>query len=185
MNYETIHSSGRSNVRNPRFLVVANETIEGASLQRIVKSRAAGAPRAELLVIAPALNSRLRYWLSDEDDARRGASIRLAESLESLRAAGIEAAGRIGDADPMQAVADALNEYGADQIVIPSSPDERSHWLARDLVERARRRFAQPVVRVVVEHRENPVLVAPSTAKPHRQPAARKAITARAQEAGT
>jgi hypothetical protein len=101
-----------------RVLVVANETVEGAALRDAVKPPANGEPAAEVLVIAPALNSRLRHWLSDEDEARRGASLRLAASLERLRAAGIEAEGRVGDADPLQAISDALYEFGAQQIVI-------------------------------------------------------------------
>jgi hypothetical protein len=184
MNHETIHSSGSANVGKIRFLVVANETVDGATLQEVVGSRAEGAPRADVLVVAPALNSRLRYWLSDEDEARRSAGLRLAESLARLRAAGIEAAGRIGDSDPMQAIADALHEYRADQIVIPTRRGGRSHWLARDVVELARRRFGQPVVQVVVEQGEKSV--PPSSArKLRRTPVATSAVTPRAQEAGT
>jgi len=52
-----------------RILIVANETIEGTRLRRAIRSQAAGAA-AEVLVVAPALNSRLRHWLSDEDEAR-------------------------------------------------------------------------------------------------------------------
>src|SRR5262249_55112073 len=139
MNHQTIHSSGSATVGKTRFLVVANETVEKATLQEVTGS---GAEGADVLVIAPALNSRLRHWLSDEDQARRNAGLRLAESLVHLRAAGIEASGRIGDPDPMQAIDDALHEYAADQIVIPVRRDGRSHWLVRDVVERARRRFA-------------------------------------------
>jgi hypothetical protein len=184
MNLETIQPSGSANAGETRFLVVANETVEGATLQEVVGSRAEGAPRADVLVIAPALNSRVRYWLSDEDEARRSAGIPLAESLARLRAAGIEAAGRIGDPDPMLAIADALHEYGADQIVIPTRRTGRSHWLARDVVERARRSFAQPVVQVVVERSED--TVPPSSApRPRRRPVAKSAVPRRAQEAGT
>jgi hypothetical protein len=185
MNCETIHSSGRANVGKPRFLVVANETIDAATLRDVIGRRAESAPRAEVLVIAPALNSRLRYWLSDEDQARRSACLRLAESLERLRAAGIEAAGRIGDPDPVQAITDALHEYSADLILIPSEREGRSHWLARDLVERAQRRFGQPIVQIVVEQSDNSAIVPPYTSKAQRKPSAKRAVTRRTQEAGT
>ena len=102
-------------------------------------------------MIAPALNSRLRHWLSDVDEARRRASLRLAASLERLSAAGIEAEGIVGDADPLQAITDALHLFGAQEIVIATHPGERSHWLTRDLLGRARQRFSQPVVDVVVK----------------------------------
>jgi len=146
MKSQLIHSPGRTKHAKRRILVVANEPLEATTLRDLVDSPADGEPTAEVLVIAPALNSRLRYWLSDEDEARRGADLRLAESLDRLRAAGIEAAGRIGDSDPVQAIGDALREFGAQQIVITRQREGRSHWLARDAVERARRRFALPVV---------------------------------------
>ena len=100
-------------------------------------------------MIAPALNSRLRHWLSDEDEARRSAGLRLAESLEHLSAVGIEAKGVVGDTDPVQAITDALREFDADEIVIAMHPEGRSHWLTHGLVGRVRRRFDQPVTQVV------------------------------------
>ena len=59
-----------------RILVVATETLGGATLHDVLGAH--GEPPAQVLVIAPALNSRLRYWLSDEDEARRAAGVRLA-----------------------------------------------------------------------------------------------------------
>ena len=56
----------------------------------------------------------------------------------------------MGDSDPLQAIADALHFFPADEIVIATHPEERSNWLERDLVERARSRYALPVVHVVV-----------------------------------
>ena len=78
--------------------------------------------RAEVRVIAPALVSRLRYWLSDDAEARRNAALRLAAGLESLCAAGIEAHGQVGDADPLLAIADALFHFDAEEIVIATQP---------------------------------------------------------------
>ena len=111
----------------------------------------------EVHVIAPALNSRLRHWVSDEDEAHRTAEDRLQTCLARLRDAGLDARGSVGDGDPLQALADALHFFPADEIVIATHPEGRSHWLARNLVERARDRFAQPVTHVVVDlanHRE-------------------------------
>jgi hypothetical protein len=39
----------------------------------------------EVLVVAPAVNSRLRHWLSDEDGARRRAARRADACVEQLR----------------------------------------------------------------------------------------------------
>jgi len=95
----------------------------------------------DVLVVAPALNSRLRHWLSDEDAARRNAEERAAACVDLLERAGVRAEGRVGDADPLQAIADALPTFAADEIVIVAQP-ERSSLLAA----RARNRFALPVL---------------------------------------
>jgi hypothetical protein len=133
-----------------RFLLVANEPFEPAALADVIAPRDDEEP-AEAFVIAPALNSRLRHWLSDEDEARRSAGRRLAESLEGVSALGIEGDGVVGDTDPLQAITDALHEFDASEIVIAMHPEGRSHWLTHDLVGRARRRFDQPVRQVVVK----------------------------------
>ncbi len=132
-----------------RILVIANETVEGKVLREAIGFRARN--DAEVLVIAPALNSRLRYWCSDEDKAREAAEARLANCLDRLDEAGIHAAGRIGDANPLQAIADNLRMFSADELIIATHPEARSHWLARNLVDKARRRFALPVLHVVVD----------------------------------
>jgi hypothetical protein len=101
---------------------------------------------ANVLVVAPALNSRLHRWLSDEDDARRQAAER---ALRLGRPAGADRGARAGngrDADPLQAIADALPTFPADEIVI-AGQSGGSKGLADELVSRARRRFGLPVGR--------------------------------------
>jgi hypothetical protein len=139
-----------------RILVISNETVTGTVLHEAIRFRATNVG-GEVLVVAPALNSRLRHWMSDVDAARQAAEARLAVCLERLQAAGVSARGEIGDSDPMQAIADALSTFPADEIIIATHPEERSHWLARDLVDRARLRYDQPVLHIVVDlerHRE-------------------------------
>jgi nucleotide-binding universal stress UspA family protein len=103
-------------------------------------------PDADVLVVAPALNSWLRRWTSDEDDARRRAEERVAAVVDDLERRGIHADSRIGDADPVQAIADALATFPADEIVIAGAP-ERSTRLTDELPSRASRRFALPTSR--------------------------------------
>jgi hypothetical protein len=133
-----------------RILVVANETVGGTALRDEIVRRSEGT-RAHVLVVCPALNSRLRHWTSDEDGARAAAGERLERSLEALRAQGVEAVGEVGDDDPVQAVDDALRTFGADEIVIATHPEGRSHWLERGVVERVRERHACPIAHVVVD----------------------------------
>ncbi len=142
-----------------RILAIANETIEGDELHRLILDHAAGR-RIEVVVVAPALNTRLRHLCSDEDRARRDADLRLERTLYRLDAAGLLAYGWTGDADPLEAIADALAVFPADQLIISTHPEERSNWLARDVVRRARERFGLPVAHVVVDGAHARVLVA-------------------------
>jgi nucleotide-binding universal stress UspA family protein len=96
---------------------------------------------ADVLVVAPALNSRLRHWVSDEDAARRRAGDRVDAFVERLERSGVHAQGRVGDADPLLAIADALSTFAADEIVIAARNASR---LVEKLMTRARERFALP-----------------------------------------
>jgi hypothetical protein len=143
-----VRHRGGENVR--RFLVVANETVGGRTLRDRITEKAAGYEE-QVLVVCPALNSPLRHWTSDEDDARVEAQRRLEASLARLRESGIDARGEVGDADPVQAMEDALRLFGADEIIISTHPEGRSHWLERGVVTTARDRFDVPITHVVVD----------------------------------
>jgi GABA permease len=133
-----------------RILVVANETVGGPELRSELQDRTGG-QRAKVLVVCPALNSPLRHWASDEDDARAAAQRRLDQSLESMRSVGLEVDGQIGDGDPLQAIEDAIRTFRPDELIISTHPPGRSHWLERGVVERARERFEIPITHVVVD----------------------------------
>ena len=100
-----------------RILVVANETVGGHALRSTILAKSLDV-REEVLVVTPALNSPLRHWVSDEDEARAAAQERLDISLAQLAAAGVQARGEVGADDPALAVDDALRAFGADEIVV-------------------------------------------------------------------
>ena len=133
-----------------RILVVANETVGGEKLRSCIREKAEGA-RSVVLVVSPALNSPLKHWVSDEDGARSAAQRRLDASLARLAEYGISASGEVGDAEPLQALEDALRTFGADEIIISTHPEGRSHWLEQGLVTKARERFTTPITHVVVD----------------------------------
>ena len=133
-----------------RILVVANETVAGHELQDLLGRKAAGVSE-DVLLVCPALNSKLRTWTSDEDGARAAAQSRLDTSLTRLAQLGVQARGEIGDGDPLQALEDALREFPADEIVVSTHPPGRSHWLEQGVVENARMRYDVPVTHVVVD----------------------------------
>jgi hypothetical protein len=134
----------------PRILVLANETVQGDALRQCIAEKSKGS-RAHVLVVTPALNSPVRHWASDEDGARADAQVRLEASLAELQRLGVQASGEVGDADPLQALADACRSFGPDEIIISTHPEGRSHWLETDVVSRARERFDVPITHVVVD----------------------------------
>jgi hypothetical protein len=146
---------GRGAANERRILVVANETVGGARLFEEIRARAVG-DNTQILVLCPALNSRLRHWLSDDDGARAAARRRLDASLARLAGVGIDARGEIGDADPLQAIEDALRTFGGGEIIISTHPPGQSNWLERGVVSKARELFPLPIAHVIGDQFETP-----------------------------
>jgi hypothetical protein len=133
-----------------RILVIANETVGGGTLREEIRRRSEGYEE-QVLVVCPALNSPIRHWASDEDQARANAQQRLDASLARLAEAGIEARGEVGDCEPLQAIEDSVRTFGPDEIIISTHPEGRSNWLEKGVVAGARERFAVPITHVVVD----------------------------------
>jgi hypothetical protein len=134
------------------LLVVGNETVAGRALLAEVENRSKGRD-SEILVVVPALASTpLEHWSSDVDGAIERARGRLDEALRAMAAAGLNARGDLGDHhDPNVALEDALREFPADEVIVSTHPPERSRWLERGVVERARREVPLPLTHVVVD----------------------------------
>lgn len=140
------HGSLREINRSPvqRVLVVANQTATSATLIRELRDRGDRGP-VHFHLVVPALNSRLRHWLSDTDDAVSAAHRRGERALSVLKSFGLSSSVEVGDSVPLLAIGDALLQSHADEIVICTLPPDRSHWLEHNLVERTRREFQIPV----------------------------------------
>jgi hypothetical protein len=145
-----------------RILVVANQTLSGRALRDEISQRGHRG-EAQLKVVCPALNSKIKHWTNEEDDARAAAGLRLEALLANLRSEGFAVDGDIGDDDPLQAMEDALRRFHADEVIISTHPPGKSNWLERDVVERARERFAIEVRHVVVDLDREGVGPAPAT----------------------
>jgi hypothetical protein len=133
-----------------RVLVVANETVVGDELMETIGELAL-AEKSLFYVVCPALNSRLKTWVSDEDPARAEARKRLLATLERLSAVGIEAQGDVGDVDPLVAVEDAVRFFRPNEMIVSTHPEGRSNWLERGVVDALRERYDVPVTHVVVD----------------------------------
>jgi hypothetical protein len=132
-----------------RLLVIANETIAGTTLHRQLKEMIA--EDGEILVVSPALSSRLEYLFSAVDEPRSQAKERLEKSLELMAAEGLKAQGAVGDASPVQAMEDAIAVFEPDAVVVSTHPPERSHWIEIGVVEKMRSHTDLPVKHVVVD----------------------------------
>jgi hypothetical protein len=98
---------------------------------------------ADVLVLAPALNRRLSHWMSDLRQARIGAQERLAVSLAALAAARVDATGRVGDTDPVQATEDTLASFPAQEVIFVTGEG------AADAVGEVRKRLDRPLTHLV------------------------------------
>ena len=131
-------------------LVVANETLGGASLLARIKEKAAAEGGIRLVVCVPRTNPRQGNIIYDEAvfDA---AQVRIDLARKIFREEGIEAIGEVGDPDPYTATMDAIAEHHPDEIVISTYPAASSGWLRRDLIERIAEATRVPVEHVVVD----------------------------------
>ena len=132
-----------------RILVVVDEPCTSPELCAGVHSDAGGTP-TDALLIAPTHGPAAARWYVDEDAARVDATHRLRACVACLGAEGIRAEGRLGDPDPVQAIADALHVFAADEIQIITAPQRPSTWLHQSVIDRARRSFEQPIKHVVM-----------------------------------
>jgi GABA permease len=131
-----------------RILVVANEAVESEALHELIRRHAAGRP-SDVVIVAPEGRSRVRRFARGGGE-RHGEIERIGRLLGRLASEGIPAHGWTGTADPVEAIADALAVFEADELIIATSPEWRSDWLAHDVVDRARSRFELPTAHVVV-----------------------------------
>jgi hypothetical protein len=118
------------------LLVVANETVDAATLREALEARG---DDLHVTVVSP-VNEPRRGYVVYTDTRRASARRRLERALAHLREAGINADGYVVDADPAAAVRDAVAqlEPPVDEILVSTHPEEKSGWLRRHVVDRIR-----------------------------------------------
>jgi GABA permease len=151
---DTVRADGHASLRNVtsarvrRVLIVANQTATSPALIAELGGRTKHGPVSFHLVV-PALNTRLRHWMSDIDGAVIAARRRGEDAKAVLASHGLTVSVETGDSVPLLAIEDALSQFHADEIVISTLPVDRAHRLEHNLVELARGRFSVPVRHVV------------------------------------
>jgi hypothetical protein len=123
-------------------LVVASQTAASQQLLDALTHRAERSSIRVTLVMpaqGPGLSGR---------DAMRA---QLDEALTAMRAAGLEAEGVIGDANPMDAVAECFDASKHDEVVVCTLPGRSSKWLQHDFPHRVARFTGLSVTHVVAD----------------------------------
>jgi hypothetical protein len=116
-----------------RVLVVAHRTAATPALLDAVRERAARGPCAFTLLV-PNTAHGLHRVVDPEDQDRSEAEDVLELALPLLEdAAGGHVESLVGDPNPMNAVQDAVNLHGFDEIIISTLPARVSKWLKLDL----------------------------------------------------
>jgi hypothetical protein len=121
-----------------RLLVLADEPVDAARVRAALPG--VDLAGAVVLVVGPLVSeSRVAFWMSDTDEAAAEARETEERSVQSLRSAGVKAAGEVGDSDPLLALQDALATFDADLVLLLTGDEA--------LERQAAERFGVRVVR--------------------------------------
>jgi hypothetical protein len=131
-----------------KILALVSEPVSTRALRSALGD---GTDDAEVVVVAPALDSRTHFWTSDSDEAIARAEEVQQETVERLSEDDVDAVGATGESDPLLALQDALATFPADEVVIFTRPEGDRNWAEGDLLEQARDQLAVPVRHMEVE----------------------------------
>ena len=138
-------------------LLVGNQTLDAGLIDDVARQVVDG---ERLFVLVPATHSghheQPRVAPPEAADVTDDVGVALARyrlrtTVERLRAAGVDAEGAVGPADPYAAVCEVLSGEHIDQILLSTLPPSSSRWLESDLPERLRRQTRRPVVVLTTE----------------------------------
>jgi hypothetical protein len=131
-----------------KILALVSEPVSSDALRSALGD---GTDDAEVMVVAPALDSRTRFWTSDNDEAIARAEEVQQETVERLAEDDVDAVGDTGESDPLLALQDALATFPADEVVIFTRPEGDRNWAEGDLLEQARDQLTVPVRHMEVQ----------------------------------
>jgi len=116
-----------------RVLIVAHRTAATPALLDAVAARAAAGP-ATFTLLVPRTPRGLHRVMDPEDTDESEAQEVLELAIPLLEeAAGSPVEGKIGDPNPADAIQDAVNIDGYDEIIISTLPARVSRWLNLNL----------------------------------------------------
>ena len=150
-----------------RYLIVANQTLGARELREEIRKRVA-AGDSSFYVLVP--NTRAAHYHvvpaaggfvpmpsmatsyggpETDEEATEEARERLSTMLADLTQLGVKAEGRLGSADPLDAIDQTLKDHEVDEVIVATLPKRVSRWLGSDIPHQVERRFGLPVTTVV------------------------------------
>jgi hypothetical protein len=116
-----------------RVLVVAHKTAATPALIEAVRERAQRSPAKFTLLVPNPVHGL--HTVVDAEDVEEGEGQQVLELAIPLLedAAGGRVEGMVGDPSPMNAIQDAINIHGFDEVIISTLPARVSKWLKLDL----------------------------------------------------
>jgi GABA permease len=155
-----------------RYLVVANQTLQGAELRDELRKRISTGP-CSFFVIVPDTKAAqydpvaaggvlpqpgMWWWATyyarpaTDEEATAQARERLSLMLAGLAAMGVPVEGDLGSPDPLEAVEKVCANRQFDEIILATLPQHVSRWLRADLPHQAERRFSLPVTTIITSY---------------------------------
>jgi len=152
-----------------RHLVVANQTLGSEELWRELRKRIETDPDASFYVVVPntaaahyhvvpaaggfvPMPSLITASVPDTDEEATARARQLLDDLLTrLRGQGVEAAGEIGDADPLEAVREPLESPDFGEVILCTLPQRHSRWHRMDLPAKLQRRYHLPVTAITAK----------------------------------
>ena len=157
-----------------RYLVVANQTLQGAELREELRKRIEEGP-SSFYILVPNTSAahlyvvhatghaskpdgggtefvlRARPEPATEEDATAYARRRLNQMLDDLAALGVPVEGDLGSPQPLEAMEKVFLDHEFDEIIVAVLPQRVSRWLGADLPHQTERRFKLPVTTIVTK----------------------------------
>jgi nucleotide-binding universal stress UspA family protein len=106
---------------------------------------------ADVYVVTPTLPGRLAWLADDVDRFRHIADERLDTVLDHMRALGAHATGVAGRGSVLRVIADAVEEFGPDHILIALRDSEHANWQEHRLIAHVEERFGLPLTTYAVD----------------------------------
>lgn len=134
-----------------RYLIVAHQTADSPQLLEAIREIRRSQPDAEFGLVVPATPvAHLGRWTQGESRtvaAEAGERARARMAAEGVKLSEVS----VGDANPVYAVADALNRRPWDHVVVSTLATGASRWVKMDVVSRLMRELTVPVTHIAAE----------------------------------